>query len=83
MVRERGLEPLCLAAVDFEPTTSTDSVTLAAGASPYQQNAYGKSLLLVFKALFVPHSKAYTAFSTVSGKPVRSHPQQYMCLSEC
>lgn len=62
MVRERGLEPLCLAAVDFEPTTSTDSVTLAAGASPYQQNAYGKSLLLVFKALFVPHSKAYKAF---------------------
>lgn len=33
MVRERGLEPLCLAAVDFEPTTSTDSVTLAAGLS--------------------------------------------------
>ncbi len=33
MVRERGLEPLCLAAVDFEPTTSTDSVTLAAAPS--------------------------------------------------
>ncbi|GBQ09216.1 hypothetical protein AA14362_2205 [Acetobacter cerevisiae DSM 14362] len=33
VVRERGLEPLCLAAVDFEPTTSTDSVTLAAGPS--------------------------------------------------
>lgn len=29
MVRERGLEPLSLAAVDFEPTASTSSATLA------------------------------------------------------
>ncbi|BBC80401.1 DNA excision repair protein [Acetobacter orientalis] len=38
-------------AVDFEPTTSTDSVTLAAGDLSYQQIAVRKSLLRGFTAL--------------------------------
>lgn len=53
-------------AVDFEPTTSTDSVTLAAGDLSYQQIAVRKSLLRGFTALSARENGLSTRKSTLT-----------------